>query len=52
VRVGERAWQVKDLGSGNFGLARLCRVDATGELLAIKYIERGSKARAPTVSLF
>jgi hypothetical protein len=37
---------VKDLGSGNFGLARLEREIATGELVAIKYIERGDGVRA------
>jgi hypothetical protein len=39
--------QVKDLGSGNFGLARLEREIATGELVAIKYIERGHGVRWP-----
>ena len=39
--------QVKELGSGNFGLARLERELATGELVAIKYIPRGSTARLP-----
>jgi hypothetical protein len=39
------ASQVKDLGSGNFGLARLEREIATGELVAIKYIERGDGVR-------
>lgn len=38
--------QVKDLGSGNFGLARLERDRATGELVAVKYIERGEGVRA------
>ena len=37
--------QVKDLGSGNFGLARLERELATGELVAIKYLRRGSGVR-------
>ncbi len=37
--------QLKDLGSGNFGLARLEREKATGELVAIKYIPRGSGVR-------
>ena len=35
--------QVRDIGSGNFGIARLMRDRATGELIAVKYIERGEK---------
>ena len=31
------------LGCGNFGTAKLMRRKATGELVAIKYIERGVK---------
>ncbi|GAU19517.1 hypothetical protein TSUD_303310 [Trifolium subterraneum] len=34
---------VKDLGSGNFGVARLMRNKVTKELVAMKYIERGNK---------
>ncbi|KAG9135471.1 hypothetical protein Leryth_007229 [Lithospermum erythrorhizon] len=34
---------VKDIGSGNFGVARLMRNKETKELLAMKYIERGHK---------
>mmetsp|Transcript_39330 Transcript_39330/g.75360 ORF Transcript_39330/g.75360 Transcript_39330/m.75360 type:complete len:336 (-) Transcript_39330:575-1582(-) len=34
---------VKDLGSGNFGIARLCVNESTGEKVAIKYIQRGPK---------
>ncbi|KAJ3674358.1 hypothetical protein LUZ60_004974 [Juncus effusus] len=34
---------VKDIGSGNFGIARLMRNKMTGELVAVKYIERGEK---------
>ncbi|XP_010452877.1 PREDICTED: serine/threonine-protein kinase SRK2G [Camelina sativa] len=34
---------VKDLGSGNFGVARLLRHKDTKELVAMKYIERGRK---------
>lgn len=33
----------KTLGQGNFGTAKLMRQKATGQLLAIKYIERGDK---------
>lgn len=34
---------VKDLGAGNFGVARLMRNKVTKELVAMKYIERGPK---------
>ncbi|CAK9321559.1 unnamed protein product [Citrullus colocynthis] len=34
---------LKDLGSGNFGVARLVRDKKTNELVAVKYIERGKK---------
>eukprot|EP00798_Chlamydomonas_sp_ICE-L_P025921 gene25921-11597_t len=34
---------VKDLGQGNFGLAKLMQHIGTGELVAIKFIERGEK---------
>ncbi|RID42536.1 hypothetical protein BRARA_J02412 [Brassica rapa] len=34
---------VKDLGTGNFGVARLLRHKDTKELVAMKYIERGRK---------
>ena len=34
---------VKDLGAGNFGVARLMRNKVTKELVAMKYIERGHK---------
>ncbi|KAF9685002.1 hypothetical protein SADUNF_Sadunf03G0009000 [Salix dunnii] len=34
---------VKDIGSGNFGVARLMRHKQTRELVAMKYIERGPK---------
>ena len=32
---------VKDIGSGNFGVARLKRNKVMKELVAMKYIERG-----------
>ncbi|KVI10744.1 Protein kinase, ATP binding site-containing protein [Cynara cardunculus var. scolymus] len=35
---------VKDIGSGNFGVARLMRDKQTNELVAVKYIERGEKS--------
>ena len=34
---------LKDLGVGNFGVARLVRDKKTKELVAVKYIERGKK---------
>ncbi|KAL6514276.1 Serine/threonine-protein kinase srk2e [Orobanche hederae] len=34
---------VSDIGSGNFGVARLMRDRQTNELVAVKYIERGEK---------
>uniref|UniRef100_A0A0D6R7S0 non-specific serine/threonine protein kinase n=1 Tax=Araucaria cunninghamii TaxID=56994 RepID=A0A0D6R7S0_ARACU len=34
---------VKDIGAGNFGVARLMRDKKTKELVAMKYIERGHK---------
>ncbi|KAL1540803.1 Serine/threonine-protein kinase sapk2 [Salvia divinorum] len=39
----ERYEIVKDIGSGNFGVAKLVREKWSGELYAIKYIERGKK---------
>lgn len=42
---------VKDIGSGNFGVARLMRHRETKELVAMKYIERGHKVHLqPCVS--
>ncbi|XP_048427347.1 serine/threonine-protein kinase SAPK6-like isoform X2 [Pyrus x bretschneideri] len=34
---------VKDIGSRNFGVARIMRNKETKELVAMKYIERGHK---------
>ena len=34
---------VKDIGVGSFGSAKLMRNKATQELVAMKFIERGSK---------
>lgn len=39
----ERYEILKDIGSGNFGVARLVRDRITGELYAVKFIERGNK---------
>ncbi|KAL9253130.1 Serine/threonine-protein kinase SAPK1-like protein [Drosera capensis] len=37
----ERYEIIKELGAGNFGVAKLAREKSSGELYAIKYIERG-----------
>lgn len=39
----ERYEALKELGVGNFGVARLARDRKTKELVAVKYIERGKK---------
>ncbi|EFJ28967.1 hypothetical protein SELMODRAFT_171183 [Selaginella moellendorffii] len=39
----ERFELVRDIGSGNFAVARLVRDRVTQELFAVKYIERGDK---------
>ena len=43
VDMEERYEPLKELGSGNFGVARLARDKKTEELVAVKYIERGKK---------
>lgn len=39
----ERYEIVKDIGSGNFGVAKLVKDKRTNEFLAVKFIERGHK---------
>ncbi|MCO5552363.1 hypothetical protein L7F22_053312 [Adiantum nelumboides] len=39
----DRYEHVRDIGSGNFGVARLMRDKASQDLVAVKYIERGEK---------
>lgn len=39
----ERYEIIKDIGSGNFGVAKLVREKWSGELYAVKFIERGFK---------
>ncbi|XP_065879403.1 serine/threonine-protein kinase SAPK3-like [Euphorbia lathyris] len=39
----ERYEPIKELGSGNFGVARLVKDKKSKELFAVKYIERGKK---------
>ncbi|PIA52339.1 hypothetical protein AQUCO_01000300v1 [Aquilegia coerulea] len=43
VHESDRYELVKDIGAGNFGVARLMRDKLTKELVAVKYIERGEK---------
>jgi serine/threonine protein kinase len=43
---------VRDIGSGNFGVARLMRDKQTEELVAVKYIERGEKVRVQKLLFF
>jgi serine/threonine protein kinase len=43
----ERYELLKDIGAGNFGVARLMRHKETKELVAMKYIPRGLKVRPP-----
>ena len=43
IIMEERYEPLKELGSGNFGVARLAKNKKTGELVAVKYIERGKK---------
>jgi len=40
--------QIRDIGSGNFGVAKLMRDRKTGEQVAVKFIERGEKVRMCT----
>ncbi|GBF96775.1 hypothetical protein Rsub_09631 [Raphidocelis subcapitata] len=39
----ERFEFIRDIGSGNFGVAKLMRERATNELVAVKFIERGCR---------
>ena len=48
----ERYELLKDIGSGNFGVARLMRNKDTKELVAMKYIPRGLKVRPPALPRF
>jgi len=41
----EKYEAVRDIGSGNFGVARLMRNRETRELVAVKFIERGHRVR-------
>ena len=49
----ERYEIVKDIGSGNFGVAKLVSDRRTRELFAVKFIERGQKVQSlPFLSFF
>jgi serine/threonine-protein kinase SRK2 len=41
----ERYEVMRDIGSGNFGVAKLVRDVATNHLFAVKFIERGLKVK-------
>lgn len=43
MHESDRYELVRDIGSGNFGVARLMRDKHTNQLVAVKYIERGDK---------
>jgi hypothetical protein len=45
ARLTTAPWrtQIRDIGSGNFGVARLMRDKVSNELVAVKFIERGSR---------
>ncbi|XP_023007503.1 serine/threonine-protein kinase SRK2E-like isoform X1 [Cucurbita maxima] len=43
MHASDRYELVRDIGSGNFGVARLMRDKYNDELVAVKYIERGDK---------
>lgn len=38
-----RYLKVQDLSSGSFGFVQLCRHKQTGEMVAIKFMERGDR---------
>jgi len=42
----ERYEVIRDIGSGNFGVAKLVRDVSTNELFAVKFIERGQMVTA------
>jgi len=51
VHECERYEFVREIGSGNFGVARLMRDKLSGEFVAVKYIERGDKVCSLSLSL-
>ena len=50
VHESERYEFVREIGSGNFGVARLMRDKLSGEFVAVKYIERGDKVCSLSLS--
>lgn len=44
-----RTLQIRDLNSGTFGFVELALDKITGQQVAIKFIERGDKVKAPEV---
>lgn len=49
IHDSDRYELVRDIGSGNFGIARLMRDKFTNQLVAVKYIERGDKVLTTTL---
>uniref|UniRef100_A0A453DKQ7 Protein kinase domain-containing protein n=1 Tax=Aegilops tauschii subsp. strangulata TaxID=200361 RepID=A0A453DKQ7_AEGTS len=45
----EKYEPVREIGSGNFGVAKLMRNRETRELVAMKFIERGYRVRTPSI---
>lgn len=43
--------QIRDLNSGTFGFVQLARDKQTGELIAVKFIERGDKVSIQTLQM-
>ena len=52
VSTMERYEVIKDIGSGNFGVAKLARERRSGESYAIKFIEKGQKVTYLTSIIF
>ena len=48
----EKYEPLKELGSGNFAVARLVKDRKTKELLAVKYIERGKKVKFVSIYIW
>lgn len=43
LKVHSKYKKVQDLSSGSFGFVQLCKHLQTGELVAIKFLERGDR---------
>jgi hypothetical protein len=46
ARLLSGATQIRDIGSGNFGVAKLMRDRKNNELVAVKFIQRGDRVRS------